>query len=34
MEKIIGVNPVIEVLQNKDKTIEKLEILKELRMTR
>ena len=28
MDKIIGVNPVIEVLQNKEKTIEKLEIFK------
>lgn len=28
MEKIIGINPVIEVLQNKEKTIEKLEIFK------
>ena len=28
MEKIIGINPVMEVLQNKEKTIEKLEILK------
>ena len=25
MERIIGVNPVIEVLQNKEKNIEKLE---------
>ena len=28
MEKIIGINPVMEVLQNKEKTIEKLEIFK------
>lgn len=28
MEKIIGINPVIEVLQNKEKTIEKLELFK------
>lgn len=26
MERIIGVNPVIEVLQNKEKNIEKLEM--------
>lgn len=31
MEKIIGVNPVLEVLKNKEKTIEKLEIYKGLR---
>ena len=28
MERIIGVNPVIEVLQNKEKNIEKLEMFK------
>ena len=28
MEKIIGINPAVEVLQNMDKTIEKLEIYK------
>ncbi|MBR8701422.1 putative TrmH family tRNA/rRNA methyltransferase [Fusobacterium sp. DD29] len=28
MEKIIGVNPAIEVLQNKEKTIEKVELYK------
>jgi 23S rRNA (guanosine2251-2'-O)-methyltransferase len=28
MEKIIGINPAIEVLQNKDKFIEKIEIYK------
>ena len=28
MERIIGVNPVIEVLQNKEKNIEKIEIFK------
>lgn len=31
MEKIIGINPVIEVLQNKEKTIEKLELFKGIR---
>lgn len=28
MEKIIGINPVMEVLENREKTIEKLEIFK------
>lgn len=31
MESIIGINPVIELLQNKDKEIEKLEIYKGLK---
>lgn len=31
MEKVIGVNPVLEILQNKEKTIEKLEIYKGVR---
>lgn len=31
MEKVIGINPVMEVLQNKDKNIEKLEIFKGVR---
>lgn len=31
MEKVIGINPVIEVLQNKEKNIEKLEIFKGVR---
>ena len=31
MEKVIWVNPVLEILQNKEKTIEKLEIYKGVR---
>ncbi|MCJ8343498.1 MAG: 23S rRNA (guanosine(2251)-2'-O)-methyltransferase RlmB [Cetobacterium sp.] len=31
MEKVIGINPVIELLQNKEKTIEKIEIFKGLK---
>lgn len=31
MEKVIGVNPVLEILKNKEKTIEKLEIYKGVR---
>ena len=31
MEKIIGLNPVIEVLENKEKDIEKIEIFQGLR---
>ena len=32
MERIIGVNPVIEVLQNKEKNIEKLEMLEYIKI--
>src|SRR3712207_8183603 len=31
MERVIGVNPVLEVLNNREKTIEKLEIYKGVR---
>lgn len=34
MEKIIGINPVIELLQNKTSTIEKIEIFKGLKEER
>lgn len=31
MERVIGINPVLEVLQNREKTIEKLEVYKGVR---
>lgn len=31
MEKVIGINPVIELLQNKSNNIEKIEIFKGMR---
>lgn len=31
MERVIGVNPVLEVLNNREKTIEKLEVYKGVR---
>ena len=31
MEKIIGINPVMEILDKKDKNIEKIEIFQGLR---